>query len=365
MVAVHGDYDVDGVCSTALLTSALRSLGATVRPRLPSRDEGYGLTRDRVEELHRAGAALLITVDCGITATAEVELALELGMEVGRHGPPPPRAGAAPLPDRASGGGRLSRRPVRDRSCVQAGAGAVDGRRARPRRARARARHRGARDGRRPGAARGGEPHAGASRPAGDRRGRPPRPARADAGCRRGSPERHRDDARVRARAEDQCRRPPVPRGCRAGADADRRRGARDGGRPRAGRRQHRAPVRRDRDPVRRRAAARRARRRPFGGRQPGSRARARRGGLAPGRDRHRGLAPGRALPPAVRAGGAGRARSRPWLGPQHRPVRPACRPFGVRTAPDRVRRSSDGRRPGGRGRPCGGVPGCAGRPRR
>ena len=81
MVAIHGDYDVDGVCSTALLTSTLRSLGATVRPRLPSRDEGYGLTRDRVEELHRAGAALLITVDCGITATAEVELALELGME--------------------------------------------------------------------------------------------------------------------------------------------------------------------------------------------------------------------------------------------------------------------------------------------
>ena len=82
MVAIHGDYDVDGVCSTALLTSTLRSLGATVRPRLPSRDEGYGLTRERVEELHRAGAALLITVDCGITATAEVELALELGMEV-------------------------------------------------------------------------------------------------------------------------------------------------------------------------------------------------------------------------------------------------------------------------------------------
>jgi single-stranded-DNA-specific exonuclease len=82
MVAVHGDYDVDGVCSTALLTSALRSLGATVRPRLPSRDEGYGLTRGRVEELHRAGAALLITVDCGITATAEVDLALELGMEM-------------------------------------------------------------------------------------------------------------------------------------------------------------------------------------------------------------------------------------------------------------------------------------------
>ena len=82
LIAVHGDYDVDGVCSTALLTSTLRALGATVRPRLPSRDEGYGLAGERVEELHRAGAALLITVDCGITATAEVELAKRLGMDV-------------------------------------------------------------------------------------------------------------------------------------------------------------------------------------------------------------------------------------------------------------------------------------------
>ena len=106
MVAVHGDYDVDGVCSTALLTSALRSLGATVRPRLPSRDEGYGLTRDRVEELHRAGAALLITVDCGITATAEVEFALELGMEavVTDHHLPGPELPRCPIVHPAVGG---------------------------------------------------------------------------------------------------------------------------------------------------------------------------------------------------------------------------------------------------------------------
>ncbi|MGH2978769.1 MAG: single-stranded-DNA-specific exonuclease RecJ, partial [Solirubrobacterales bacterium] len=82
LIAVHGDYDVDGVCSTALLTSTLRALGAKVRPRLPSRDEGYGLSCERVEELHRAGAGLLITVDCGITATAEVDRARALGMEV-------------------------------------------------------------------------------------------------------------------------------------------------------------------------------------------------------------------------------------------------------------------------------------------
>jgi single-stranded-DNA-specific exonuclease len=82
LIAVHGDYDVDGVCSTALLTSTLRSLGATVRPRLPSRDEGYGLACERVEELHRAGAALMITVDCGITAVAEVDRARGLRMDV-------------------------------------------------------------------------------------------------------------------------------------------------------------------------------------------------------------------------------------------------------------------------------------------
>ncbi len=325
MVAIHGDYDVDGVCSTALLTSALRSLGATVRPRLPSRDEGYGLTRDRVEELHRAGAGVADHRRLRHHRDGRGRACAGARHGGGRDGPPSARSGAAPLPDRASGGGRLSRRPVRDRGCIQAGAGAVDGRRARPRRARARARHRRARHGRRPGAARGGEPDAGASRPAHDRRGRPPRPARPDAGRGRGSAERHRDDARVRTRAEDQCRRAPVPRRCRAGADADRRRGARDGGRTRAGRRQHRTPVRRDRDPVRRRAPALRARRRSFD-RLTGSRTRPRRGGLARRRDRHRGLPPGRALPPAVRARGAGRRGSGSRLGAQHRPVRPACR---------------------------------------
>ena len=58
-IAVHGDYDVDGVCSTALLTRALRDLGAEVRPRLPSRSEdGYGLSRRAVEDLRARGAGL-------------------------------------------------------------------------------------------------------------------------------------------------------------------------------------------------------------------------------------------------------------------------------------------------------------------
>lgn len=82
-VAVHGDYDVDGVCSTAVLVAALRDLGAEVRPRLPSRSEdGYGLSRRTVEELRAHGAGLLVTTDCGIGAVEEVALARSLGMDV-------------------------------------------------------------------------------------------------------------------------------------------------------------------------------------------------------------------------------------------------------------------------------------------
>jgi single-stranded-DNA-specific exonuclease len=81
-IAIHGDYDVDGVCSAAVLASALEALGASVHVRLPSRDEGYGLSVARVEELHAAGARLLITTDCGITACAEVDRAIALGMDM-------------------------------------------------------------------------------------------------------------------------------------------------------------------------------------------------------------------------------------------------------------------------------------------
>jgi single-stranded-DNA-specific exonuclease len=82
-IAVHGDYDVDGVCSTAVLVTTLRDLGADVRPRLPSRSEdGYGLSRRTVEELHARGAGLLVTVDCGIGSVEEVALARSLGMDV-------------------------------------------------------------------------------------------------------------------------------------------------------------------------------------------------------------------------------------------------------------------------------------------
>jgi single-stranded-DNA-specific exonuclease len=82
-IAVHGDYDVDGVCSTAVLVRTLRELGADVRARLPSRSEdGYGLSRRTVEELQAKGAGLLVTVDCGIGAVEEVAHAHTLGMDV-------------------------------------------------------------------------------------------------------------------------------------------------------------------------------------------------------------------------------------------------------------------------------------------
>ncbi|MEA2431684.1 MAG: single-stranded-DNA-specific exonuclease, partial [Thermoleophilaceae bacterium] len=81
-IVVHGDYDVDGVCSTAILVRALRGLGAEPRWHIPSRADGYGLSVETVERLAASGAGLLVTVDCAVTATAEVARARELGLEV-------------------------------------------------------------------------------------------------------------------------------------------------------------------------------------------------------------------------------------------------------------------------------------------
>jgi single-stranded-DNA-specific exonuclease len=82
-IRVYGDYDVDGVCATALLVRALRGLGGQVDWYIPHRvDEGYGVNEEAVRQASAEGAKLLITVDCGSTATSEVELARELGMGV-------------------------------------------------------------------------------------------------------------------------------------------------------------------------------------------------------------------------------------------------------------------------------------------
>ena len=82
-IVVHGDYDVDGVCATAVMVRALRSIGGQVGWYLPSRSEdGYGLATSTVERLCRSGAGLLVSVDCGITAVEQVELARVQGLDV-------------------------------------------------------------------------------------------------------------------------------------------------------------------------------------------------------------------------------------------------------------------------------------------
>ena len=82
-ICVHGDYDVDGICATALAVLTLRSLGAEVEWHLPSRfEEGYGVSRQTLDRLADDGCSLVLTVDCGITAVEEVAEAKARGLEV-------------------------------------------------------------------------------------------------------------------------------------------------------------------------------------------------------------------------------------------------------------------------------------------
>jgi len=92
-ITVHGDYDVDGVCATAIMIRALRALGANVGWYLPDRlDDGYGLSIETVRRLAARGTDLLITVDCAITAVDEVAAARNAGLDVvvtDHHAPSP------------------------------------------------------------------------------------------------------------------------------------------------------------------------------------------------------------------------------------------------------------------------------------
>ena len=82
-ICVHGDYDVDGISATALAVLLLRELGADVDWHLPSRfDEGYGVRTETLARLADEGCGLVLTVDCGITAVAEVAEATARGLEV-------------------------------------------------------------------------------------------------------------------------------------------------------------------------------------------------------------------------------------------------------------------------------------------
>jgi single-stranded-DNA-specific exonuclease len=82
-ICVHGDYDADGICATALAVLTLRELGADVSWHLPSRfDEGYGVRGETLSRLAGDGCGLVVTVDCGITAAAEVAEARARGLDV-------------------------------------------------------------------------------------------------------------------------------------------------------------------------------------------------------------------------------------------------------------------------------------------
>lgn len=81
-IGVFGDFDADGITGTALLTTALRDLGANVTPYIPDRvEEGHGLNSDAIFSLHEAGVSLIVTVDCGATSVSEVDQALDLGID--------------------------------------------------------------------------------------------------------------------------------------------------------------------------------------------------------------------------------------------------------------------------------------------
>ncbi len=82
-IAVYGDYDVDGITATCLLSDFLRSQGADCIHYIPGRmEEGYGLNPTAVHSLHEQGVKLIVTVDCGITAIAEAKLCKELGIDL-------------------------------------------------------------------------------------------------------------------------------------------------------------------------------------------------------------------------------------------------------------------------------------------
>jgi len=82
-IAIYGDYDVDGVTATALLTLVLRQLGARVQGYIPNRfDEGYGLNNEALDSLKADNVKLVITVDCGIRSLDEAEHARKIGLDL-------------------------------------------------------------------------------------------------------------------------------------------------------------------------------------------------------------------------------------------------------------------------------------------
>src|SRR5262245_7012526 len=85
-IAIHGDYDVDGITSTVILRRALEMLGGDVVHFIPERlRDGYGLQPAAIERLHADGVSLIVSVDCGIRGIEAARRARELGVDqIGR-----------------------------------------------------------------------------------------------------------------------------------------------------------------------------------------------------------------------------------------------------------------------------------------
>ena len=145
-IAVHGDYDADGITATAILVRGLRALGAEPLWYLPHRvHDGYGLGVRAVEGLAARGARVLVAADCGITAFDAVARARALGLDVvvvDHHTPSSERPSAVIV---APGGRRGRRRSVRGGARVLSRVGAAAPPRTDPRGARRPGRARGAR----------------------------------------------------------------------------------------------------------------------------------------------------------------------------------------------------------------------------
>ncbi|MBN2571213.1 MAG: DHH family phosphoesterase, partial [Ignavibacteriales bacterium] len=81
-ICIYGDYDVDGTCAAAIMYLSLNKLNANLTVYIPNRlNEGYGISTMSIHELKDKGISLLISVDCGITAVTEINLAKELGID--------------------------------------------------------------------------------------------------------------------------------------------------------------------------------------------------------------------------------------------------------------------------------------------
>ena len=91
-IAVHGDYDVDGITGCTLLVETLRALGGQVEYHIPLRlKDGYGLSADAIRHAYDNGCSIVLSVDCGVSAQIEADLAAELGLDLiitDHHQPP-------------------------------------------------------------------------------------------------------------------------------------------------------------------------------------------------------------------------------------------------------------------------------------